>query len=103
MVAAWSSGSLKTREMVRLAGIHVAEERAGGMVSISPMDTIRMAPPPSGTATAAYTYPATWNVLIAEAPRSAAVELFCAAPTGTGPAGSARSTTTIPSAVATIA
>ena len=86
---------------VRLAGIQAAEERAGGTVSNSPSDTIRMAPPPSGTATAAYACPATWNALSAEAPRSAGS--FCATSTGTGSAGSVRSTTTIPSAVATIA
>ena len=75
----------------------------GGTESIFPRDTIQMAPPSSGTATAAYTCPATWNVLSAEAPYSAAVELFCAVMTGTGLAGSARSTTTMPSAVATTA
>ena len=75
----------------------------GGTESTSPRDTIRMAPPSSGTTTAAYTCPATWNVLSAEAPCSTAVELFCVAMTGTGLAGSARSTTTMPSAVVTTA
>ena len=74
-MAVWSSGSLKTMVMVRLAGTQVAEEMVGGAVSISPRDTIRMAPP-SGTATAAYTCPAILNALTAEAPYSA-VELFC--------------------------